>query len=71
MFFVEGLCDLKGALGGKRRFALQGGEIVKLWRNLRDRFFFLRNFAGLALATGLDRLGGELVPNSLGLGKWR
>ena len=71
MFFVEGLCDLKGALGGKRRFALQGGEIVKLWRNLCDRLFFLGNFTAFALATRLDRLGGELVPNSLGLGKWR
>ena len=69
VLFVKRLGDLECAFRGKRRFALQCGEVVKLRGNLRVRLFLLGDLAGLALATRLNRLGGQLVPDPLGPGE--
>ena len=69
MLFIKRLSDLERAFGGKRCFALECGQVVKLWGDLGVRLLFLADLARFALATGLDGFGSQLVPDPLGLGK--
>ena len=69
VLFIKRLGDLERAFGGKRCFALERGEVVKLWGDLGIRLLFLADLARFALAAGLDRFGSQLVPDPLGLGK--
>ena len=69
VLFIKRLGDLKGALGGKRGLALEGGEVVELRGDLGLRFFLFGDDAGLAFAAGLDGLGGGLLPDAFGSGK--
>ena len=72
MFLVKRRGDLEGALGAEAeagvRLALEGGEVVKLGRDLGGGFFLLGDDAWLAGAFGDDRFGGGAVPEAFGLG---
>jgi hypothetical protein len=72
VFFVKRLRDLERALGAEAeagvRLALEGGEVVKLGRDLGGGFFLLGDDAWLAGAFGNDRFGGGAVPEAFGLG---
>mgnify|MGYP001610509153 CR=1 FL=1 len=70
MFLVERLRYRQRGLGGKPEapvgIALQAGEVVEQWRELRRELAFFLDDSVLAFAFGANRVGARAVPQALG-----
>ena len=67
---VQCLCQPECVFGGEGGFALKGGEVVELRRDLFGRLSLFRDCACFAFATLVDLFGGGFIPNALGAAMW-
>ncbi len=66
MTLVQCLCQPQCILGSEGGFALKGGEVVELRRDLFGRLGFFSHGASLTLAALVNLLGSGFVPNAFG-----